>query len=444
MADEHENDYMEEEDAFKTPQLVKKSKKRKNKSTSETENHDEEDDAATIDITVKQISEKPDRIPPIVAYFASPYDPSSQSDDRESPNVTVYRHKSEAKKRLQVVVSPPGSNVEFVGSNYTGEQAARQTCVYTLGVLDKEAQTLRILPIAHNKVFRLEPRVKIKEAVDSEAAESAVTTELSEKERAMKGREKLNSKFGTKSAINRDKRKKALTLGADPDALDSDERKLTEADLNTSALESTDANVSRNIPPHDVSATAPEKAYPIEKIIDTGEWKFLQDIYDPVEDVIRTATDEYPLFVRNRLDKLRGIKNKTEKDTVAVVLSLLTHLVKFKDLNSMDGFSSAKNHKFPGIIRQKCKRLFKDSDEGRMPHDKINLLISYVLVLALHVDDFKTDPEDIAKDLRISQVELRKHFENLGCKYSHSKKSNVVFNLPVPLKFPQIMRKRKR
>lgn len=155
MADEHEKDYMDEEDAFKTPQLVKKNKKRKNKSTSGTENRDEDDDddaAATIDISVKQIFEKPDRIPPIVAYFASRYDPSSQSGDRKSPNVTVYRHKAESKKRLQVVVSPPGSNVEFVGSNYTGEQAARQTCVYTLGVLDKEAQTLRILPIAHNKV----------------------------------------------------------------------------------------------------------------------------------------------------------------------------------------------------------------------------------------------------------------------------------------------------
>lgn len=52
------------------------------------------------------------------------------------------------------------------------------------------------------QVFRLEPRVK-KDTVDSEAAESAVTTELSEKERQIKGREKLNSKFGTKSAINR-------------------------------------------------------------------------------------------------------------------------------------------------------------------------------------------------------------------------------------------------
>lgn len=52
------------------------------------------------------------------------------------------------------------------------------------------------------QVFRLDPIVK-KEAVDSEAAESAVTGELSEKERQIKGREKLNSKFGTKSAINR-------------------------------------------------------------------------------------------------------------------------------------------------------------------------------------------------------------------------------------------------
>lgn len=149
MADEYQNDSMDEEEEFKTPLVLEKKEKKKKKITSETENHEEDE---TMNVKVKQISEKPDRVPPIVAYFASGYDPCAQCDDVESPRVTVYRHKAESKKRLQVVVRPPGSSVEFVGSNYTGEQAARQTCVYTLGVLDKETQTLRILPIAHNKV----------------------------------------------------------------------------------------------------------------------------------------------------------------------------------------------------------------------------------------------------------------------------------------------------
>lgn len=137
------------------------------------------------------------------------------------------------------------------------------------------------------------------------------------------------------------------------------------------------------------------------------------------------------------------LQDETEKQKVSCVLSLLTHFVKFKDMNSMVGFDSAKDHRFPGIIRQKCKSLFKDHESDKIPIDKINLLIRYVLVLSLHVDKFKTDPEDIAKDLRVSKVDLRKQFVNLGCKFERDN-TVLLATLPVPLEFPQVMRKRRR
>lgn len=136
------------------------------------------------------------------------------------------------------------------------------------------------------------------------------------------------------------------------------------------------------------------------------------------------------------------MQDDTELQTVSGSLTLLTHLVKFKDKNSMNGFDSAKDHKIPEIIHRKFVSLFKDPESVRIPVDKTNLLISYVLVLALHVDNFKTDPEDIAKDLRMSTVALRTHFENLGCKFL-KEKATTVATLPTPLNFPQIRRRRK-
>ncbi|KAF8081428.1 hypothetical protein N665_0887s0015 [Sinapis alba] len=429
MAEKHQNDdYMDEGDDFKTPQAHEKKKKRKKTKKTESD--------GTIDIkTVQQISEKPDRISPIVAYFASGYDPCSQS--REAPKVTVYTHK-EKKKRTKVVVSPPGSKVEFVGPSETGEKIARQTCIYTLGVLDKETQTLRILPIAQNKVLRLETRVK---GNDSEAAESALTTEAGEEEE-----EEANHRphtFWTKRAILDDKKRLARVLRDDPEAQKTLEGKLDKVDINTSALEGTSAIVARNIPPHNASATNPRDAYPIEQIIENGDWASLQDVYRLLQQEAGAATDSYPAFVRNRLYRLRDSKDEREKETVSGILTFLTHLIKFKDVNSMVGVDSARNHKFPSTIREKCNRLFKDSDITRwLPADKTNLLISYVLVLTLHVDKFKTDFEDIAKDLRMGSVELRKHFENLGCKFSVENSIRVA-TLPVPLQFPQTMRRRK-
>ncbi|CAN6991537.1 hypothetical protein IGI04_003647 [Brassica rapa subsp. trilocularis] len=424
MADKHQNDYMDEGDDFKTPQPLEKKKKKKKKKTTPIET----ESPRSIDITFKQISEKSDRIPPIVAYFSSGYDPSAQS--RESPKVAVYQTAS--RKRTRVVVSPRGSNVEFVGSSHNGEQIARQTCVSVLGVLDKETQTLRILPIAHQKVLRLDTRVKGNEAGDSEAAE-----EDGEEEKA----DPSLHTFWTKRAILDDKKRKARILRDDPEAQKALEGKLDKVEVNTSALENTSAVVARNIPPHNASATNPSEAYPIEQIIENGEWSSLQDVYWLLQEEAGAATDGYPAFVRNRLYRLRDNKDETEKETAAGILTFITHLIKFKDVNSMVGLESARSHRFPPTIREKCNRLFKDSETSRLPDDKINLLISYVLVLTLHVDKFKTDFEDIAKDLRMSSVDLRKHFENLGCKFAVENSIRVA-TLPVPLKFPQIMRRR--
>ncbi|KAG7577171.1 RNA polymerase I associated factor A49-like [Arabidopsis thaliana x Arabidopsis arenosa] len=433
---EHTHD---EEEEFNTPQQLEKKQRKGKEIASETEDQNEEDKRITLKVT--QVSERPDRISPIVAYFSTGYDPCKVDPEtgkrvHETPKVTVYKHKDDSKKRIQVVVSPPGARVEFVGANYTGEQAAMQTNTYRVGVFNREARTLRILPVAHNKIIRLEPKVKAQETVEEEASGSAVVEELGKLTTGERDR------YNTKKAVTRDKKKRALNMGDDAETQKFLDGKLGELDVNTAALESTTSTVARNIPPYDAAATTAKEAYPLEKIIEKGEWSFLEDIYWLLEQGTEAATDAYPVFVRNRLFKLRDIKDDMKKQTVSGALTLLTHLVKFKDRNSMNGFDSAKNHKMPDIFRRKFQSMFKDSESERIPVDKANLLISYVLVLSLHVDNFKTDPEDIAKDLRISTVELRKHFQQLGCKFV-KQNSTMVATLPTPLNFPEVNRRRK-
>jgi hypothetical protein len=50
------------------------------------------------------------------------------------------------------VVRSPGGGPDFVGRSYAGEAATPQLCEYALGVLDKASGTLRVVPIAANKV----------------------------------------------------------------------------------------------------------------------------------------------------------------------------------------------------------------------------------------------------------------------------------------------------
>ncbi|KAG2708147.1 hypothetical protein I3760_05G178200 [Carya illinoinensis] len=398
----------------------------------------------TVQAQVQVIHEDPQKASPFVGYFPSGYDPSkscggSNSLVTESPSVSVYRSQKWP-KRYQLVVSPTGSNVDFVGTNYSGEATAGQQCRYALGVFDKGTQSLKIAPVACGKIFRLEPKVRGLDVADEEP-ESRVKEELSAQQRVYKMRE-LTNLYGTKKSIKEAKKKHALNQEDDPKSQEELDGKIKEVKINKEALESTDAHIACNIPPYDSSATSPQEAYPLDKIILKGEWGFLEDIFELLQVGAEVATNTYPTFVCNRIYKLQEIQDEVEKRTLSCIFSYLTHLIKFKDQHSMDGVSSAKGHKIPSILFQKFSTMFSPASK-RLSAEKNDLLISYVLVLTLYADEFRTNPSDIAKDLRTSSIKLRVHYEHLGCKLSRQN-NLILFTLPLPLQFPTVRQKRRR
>ncbi|GAB4852850.1 hypothetical protein Ancab_017047 [Ancistrocladus abbreviatus] len=412
--------------------MKKKSKKKKAESLTTMEPI-----KAELKAKCEPIREHPDKTPPLIGYFPSGFNPHTRNPESDPLPFTVYRNQDKP-KRLQLVVSPNGSAVDFVGTNYSGEATVGQMCTYAIGVLDKETKQLKIVPIASNKIFRLEPRVSGSDTSNKDPL-TPEKEELTSQKRADKIRD-LTQLYGTKSAIKG--AEKLWKLKQKEDAEQAINQKLGEGIVDKEALASTSAEVSRNIPPHDLSATTPEKAYPLEKIILKGEWDYLLDIWELLLAGEEIRLDVYPSFICNRVYKLDLIKDESEKKRFACVLSYITHLIKFKERHSVDGFSSTKQHKFPNILFQKFSNMFVDTEKKRLSDDKIGLLISYVLVLTLFVDEFQTDPIDIARDLRMTSMSLRVHFESLGCKFR--RKNNVtVATLPVPLEF-QTMRKRRR
>lgn len=113
-----------------------------------------------VNAKIEVLSNHPDKTPPLVGYFPSGFDPHKNADEEaiEEQNVRarVYRHKNK-RNRMQLVVSPTGSTVDFVGTNYLGEATAgKQHCTYALGVFDKASQSLKIVPVASNMVLLLD------------------------------------------------------------------------------------------------------------------------------------------------------------------------------------------------------------------------------------------------------------------------------------------------
>lgn len=99
----------------------------------------------------------------------------------------------------------------------------------------------------------------------------------------------------------------ALKRENDPESQKDLEQQIQSVKINAEALESTTSDVVLNVPPYDASATTPELAYPLDKIIE-GEWSFLLDIYNRLESGAQLKPGDYPSFVLNRIDKLRDTK----------------------------------------------------------------------------------------------------------------------------------------
>ncbi|KAJ8770598.1 hypothetical protein K2173_018089 [Erythroxylum novogranatense] len=444
--------------------VTKKSKKRKReKEKMEEDSHlpiNGQPSQQSVNAKIEVIYDRTDRTPPIVGYFPSGYNPTSislQEESQESnlltPSVKLYRNAQRVKidkssneknekwkssERLELVVRPSGSNVEFVGKSYKGEATAAQLCTHALGVFDKETGSLKIMPIAGNKIFRLEPKIR---GLDNADKEPSVNVELSQEQKALRQRE-LTIRYGSKKSVNQAKKMQALKQGDDPESRELLGKEIGIAPVNKLALESTNSHVALNIPPCNSSANTPQEAYPLHKIILSGEWDFLQDIYEILKSGTTIETNAFPTFVCNRVHKLQEIEDEAEKKTLSSIFSYITHLIKFKDLHSLDGASSAKKHRFPSIIRMRFMEMFVP-EARKLPLEKINLLISYVLVLSLYADKFRSNLADIAMDLRMSPVTLRAHFENLGCKFVRENKL-LIATLPVPLQFPKPRPKRRR
>lgn len=104
------------------------------------------------------------------------------------------------------------------------------------------------------------------------------------------------------------KKLQSLRQEDDPNSQNDLDKKIKEVEINKEALENTGAEIARNIPPYNSAATDPKEAYPLEKIILSGEWSYITDIIELFERGEKLPADVYPSFVCNRVYKLEEIK----------------------------------------------------------------------------------------------------------------------------------------
>lgn len=323
-----------------------------------------------------------------------------------------------------------------------------------LGRYNQATGKLTVVPVRGNKILRMEPRAK---GVDYSARSSAANEQQEGKSGAQLRRDKtarLVQEFGSQ----RRKRQLSASKAAQVDASQvsiGDEmlRMISSAGAKVMSRESViEASLAmRNIPPHNPLATTAEEAYPIESIVP----KFIYDALE-VDKLFEASgsSDHLALLMKSRmfgsgfvLSRLTSLKMATGGSVAdrSRCLAMLGHLLKLYALpgrslrsRSEDGGLSALAARLnvaPSVLEGILEIFYSresgfDGDAYILNNEKRNLLLGWILVLAIRADpNYVLDPsalESLVAELKMRKTEVVAHYRELGCVTSRVTSSSSV------------------
>ncbi|KAH9837707.1 RNA polymerase I associated factor, A49-like protein [Rhodofomes roseus] len=410
------------------------------------------DDAGKI--TLLNSSQSTSHLGPVLASFPALQPPKKTSFRcwRRDKHVDG----TEAFASQDTLVAGETETVEFSTSGES--QQASVGCSYLVAVHNKRTNTT---------VFRPAPLHIMNQQV--KALKNLAPIEATNEERAQL-RNKLGETFGTKKA-------KAAIRAQERNRVDIDALKGVTGHLQETIMENTSslptleeakeaADSNRLIPPHNPNADRPDNVYALHDIIPETEFNALSVA------PFRSATNVqerkallpfrqsnwvnqhiYQLF---QAPKLR----KTDLKIVMYVSAMLAFRMAARSVNDKEALQK----KFTGVPQIVVDGLLSRFTESERDTNKIKvtsqtetMLMTYMLALCLRVDDFATDTELIAHDLKMPASKVNPLFKALGCnirKLDHKDLKRLGLPdsateskraiLEVPVKFPQPRPKRAR
>eukprot|EP00899_Mesostigma_viride_P003121 jgi/Mesvir1/1280/Mv07885-RA.1 len=217
----------------------------------------------------------------------------------------AYKNSEKFKSSQHVLVAVPAganeepSGVDYVARNFGPDSGASASapCHYALGIVDRNSGTVRMIPIAGDRVMRMNARVRGLEYKDDnrDAAEDVTRKADTQEERIQRRSELL---------------------------------RVSAKDLEAEAA------VTRNLPPYNLHAERAEDVYPLGQLIVPEEWAELK-----THNLMKAAVNEkhrqmlwdegtYPAYVFNRLARLRVADDSDGNKQRAHCLEYLTYLLK--------------------------------------------------------------------------------------------------------------------
>uniref|UniRef100_F6U0K3 RNA polymerase I subunit E n=1 Tax=Callithrix jacchus TaxID=9483 RepID=F6U0K3_CALJA len=306
---------------------------------------------------------------------------------------TLYENKDSTnpRKRNQRILAAETDRLSYVGNNFgTGALKCNTLCRHFVGILNKTSGQMEVYDA---ELFNMQPLFS-DESVESELVQESQTKTY---------REKMDScieAFGTtkqKRALNARRMNK---VGGD--SLNRAVAKAAETIIDTKGVTALVSDAIHNdlqgdslyLPPCYDDAAKPEDVYKFEDLLSPVEYEALQSPSEAFrnvtsEEILKmTEENSHCTFV---IDALKSLPSNVEsRDHQARRIWFLDTLIKFRAQKVV----KRKSKKWICLLRN----LISDSMKAK--------ITAYVIILALHINDFQIDLTMLQRDLKLSEKRM--------------------------------------
>uniref|UniRef100_A0A8C2VT85 RNA polymerase I subunit E n=1 Tax=Chinchilla lanigera TaxID=34839 RepID=A0A8C2VT85_CHILA len=331
--------------------------------------------------------------------------------DPGSLRFTLYNStdSTNPRKRSQRILAAETDRLSYVGNNFgTGALKCNTLCRHFVGILNKTSGQMEVYDA---ELFNMQPLF----------ADESIESEPTSENQTKTFREKMDScieAFGTtkqKRALNSRRMNKvgseSLNLAVAKAAEEIIDTKGVEA-LVSDAIQDDLQDDSLYLPPCYADAAKPEEVYKFEDILSPEEYDALEG---PSEAFRKVTSEEILKMIEENshcffvIEALKSLpSNEESRDRQARCIWFLDTLIKFRAQKVIKR-KSALGPGIPHIINTKLLKHFtcltynNGSLRNLISNSMKAKITAYVIILALHINDFQIDLTVLQRDLKLSE-----------------------------------------
>lgn len=344
---------------------------------------------------------------------------------------SLYKNKDSAnpRKKSQRILAAETDRLSYVGTNFgTGALKCNTLCRHFVGILNKTSGQMEVYDA---ELFNMQPLF----------ADEPVESELTRESETKTFREKMDSCI---EAFGTTKQKRALNSRrmnrVGNESLNRAVAKAAESIIDTKgvtalvndALHDNMQDDSLCLPPCHADAAKPEDVYKFEDLLSPAEYEALRSPSEAFRNV--TSEEILKMIEENShcsfvIEALKSLPlNEESRDRQARCIWFLDTLIKFRAQKVIKR-KSALGPGIPHIITTKllkhftCVTYSNGSLRNFISDSMKAKIIAYVIILALHINDFQVDLTVLQRDLKLSEKRMLEIARAMRLKISKRKVS---------------------